>query len=89
VLVKSDKISLKPWKNSIHLILSEGDLEGTSYSYPVDIRLDKVSRIMVILGFIDEVKVYTALPPSFEIIDGAWSGCQMGSPYCQRVAPVG
>jgi hypothetical protein len=63
-LVKSNKISRKPWKRSIHLELSEADLThpDTSYSYPVDIRLDSVSRLMVfkrLLGLVDSVRVYT------------------------------
>jgi len=63
-LVKSDKISRKPWKKSIHLELSEADLaqSDTSYSYPIDIRLDSVSRLMVfrrLLGLVDGVRVYT------------------------------
>jgi hypothetical protein len=62
-LVSKDKISRKPWKRSIHLELS-GDRAHPerSYSYPVDIRLDSVSRLMIfkrLLGIVDDVRVYT------------------------------
>jgi hypothetical protein len=62
-LVKTDKISRKPWKRSIHLeLLPDKEHPERSYSYPVDIRLDSVSRLMVfkrLLGLVDDVRVYT------------------------------
>jgi len=62
-LVAKDKISRKPWKRSIHLELSGDRLHpDKSYSYPVDIRLDSVSRLMMLkrlVGIVDDVRVYT------------------------------
>ena len=48
----------------MHFKLSKGDLtrQDSSYSYPVDIRVDSVSRWMVfkrLLGTVNDVKVYT------------------------------
>ena len=62
-LVTENKIPRKPWKRSIHLEVT-GDRAHPEepYSYPVDIRLDSVSRLMMLkrlLGIVGAVRVYT------------------------------
>jgi hypothetical protein len=64
LVASSNKISRWPWPRKMRLELSRLDekIPGSSYYYPVDIRLDSAAPFMWIrrlLGQVDGVRVYT------------------------------